>query len=185
MDNIITKGKDKFSKDIQTNVVYKFECNDCEKTYIGQSKREALVRIDEHEGGITAYKNKKRKEEEKTVSTQKHPTRISQRLLNKNPDYRKEELHNASVDTYCKEENINNKKPKKYPVVTQHYIDTGHNFNFKEFKILDKEPSYHKRTISERIHIKLHPTAINKIEDTENLFAPYNSIFHKLKKIKS
>jgi len=35
-----------------TEVVYKIDCNDCDKVYIGQTKRHLLTRIKEHRNNI-------------------------------------------------------------------------------------------------------------------------------------
>ena len=66
-------------------------------------------------------------------------------------------------------------------MVTEHYIENKHNFNFENIKILDKEPLYHKRTISEMFFIQLQDNSINKKEDTQKLFPPYRSVIHKFK----
>ena len=48
MKNIITKGKDKSKKEIENNVVYRIHCNNCPATYVGQTKRKLMTRINEH-----------------------------------------------------------------------------------------------------------------------------------------
>jgi len=52
LNNIIKKGKDKLDKKLNTGVVYKLECNECEKVYIGQTKRHLETRIKEHKNNI-------------------------------------------------------------------------------------------------------------------------------------
>jgi len=52
LNNIIKKGKDKLDNKMNTGVVYKLECNDCEKVYIGQTKRHLETRIKEHKNNI-------------------------------------------------------------------------------------------------------------------------------------
>ena len=47
-----------------------------------------------------------------------------------------------------------------------HAIDNVHEINWKDVKILDKEPNYNKRILSEMLHINIHTNTINKIEDT-------------------
>ena len=53
LKSIIKLGKDSTNKWEQTNIVYKFNCKNCPKTYIGESNRALRVRINEH-------KNKKK-----------------------------------------------------------------------------------------------------------------------------
>ena len=49
LNGVIKKGKNKVDKNAQVNVVYKVNCNDCEASYVGESKRGVGVRIREHE----------------------------------------------------------------------------------------------------------------------------------------
>ena len=48
MYNKITNGKGKLDNKCQTQVVYKIDCNNCDKTYIRHSKRIIKTRIKEH-----------------------------------------------------------------------------------------------------------------------------------------
>ena len=48
MKNIITEGKDKSKKEFSNNVVYRIHCNNCPATYVGQTKRKLMTRINEH-----------------------------------------------------------------------------------------------------------------------------------------
>jgi len=52
LDRIIKKGKDRLDTTLNTDVVYKIECNDCDKLYIGQTKRHLGTRIKEHSNNI-------------------------------------------------------------------------------------------------------------------------------------
>ena len=38
--SILKKPKDKFSKDLSTGVIYKINCKDCDRVYIGQTSRD-------------------------------------------------------------------------------------------------------------------------------------------------
>ena len=44
----------------------------------------------------------------------------------------------------------------KKSVVAAHAIDNVHEIKWKDVKILDKEPNYNKRIISEMLHINCH-----------------------------
>ncbi|KYM95378.1 hypothetical protein ALC62_13978 [Cyphomyrmex costatus] len=57
---------------------------------------------------------------------------------------------------------------------------SGHNFNWDEVDILDIEPSYSKRLISEMIHIKKQKNGINKQNDTDSLPEIYSNIIQSL-----
>jgi len=52
LDNVIKRGKDKLNNQQITEVVYKINCNDCDKVYIGQTKRHLETRIKEHRNNI-------------------------------------------------------------------------------------------------------------------------------------
>ena len=52
MDSIIKLQKDKLGKDNNTNLVYLTGCNDCDKKYVGQTKRLLNSRRREHEDNI-------------------------------------------------------------------------------------------------------------------------------------
>ena len=43
---------------------------------------------------------------------------------------------------------------KNLSVISEHRIDNNHDFYWKNVQILDKEPNYFKRLVSEMIHIK-------------------------------
>jgi len=50
--NIIKTHKDPLSNLYKKNVVYKLNCNNCEATYVGQTKRQLKTRIAEHRNHI-------------------------------------------------------------------------------------------------------------------------------------
>jgi len=107
-----------------SNVVYKISCNECDATYVGQTKRQLQTRIKEHKSDIN--------------------------------------------------------KPTSSPsVISQHRLTHNHEFDWNNIKILDKEQTYHKRLISEMIHIKKQTSSINKQNDTEqfpDIYLPYIKI---------
>ena len=49
---IIKPNKDPLKKENNKNVIYKIDCKDCDKTYVGQTKRLLLTRTEEHEKNI-------------------------------------------------------------------------------------------------------------------------------------
>ena len=72
----------------------------------------------------------------------------------------------------------------KISVVSEHRLEKNHDFRWNDVKILDNEPNWKKRLISEMIHIKTNPTNINKRQVTEGLNPLYDSLFKKLAKLK-
>ena len=56
--SILRKPKDKFSKELSTGVIYKINCKNCDKVYIGQTSRALRSRTREHKRAIfTGDKN--------------------------------------------------------------------------------------------------------------------------------
>jgi len=110
----IKRGKDALDLWSHRDVVYKISCNDCEATYIGQTKRQLGTRIQEHIKDI-------------------------------------------------------NKKSGILSVISDHRLDCDHEMNWNGVEIVDTEPSYGKRLISEMIYIKKQKHALNKQSDTELL----------------
>ena len=55
LNTLIKRGKDKLSNDVRTNLVYKIDCNDCDATYIGQTKRHLCTRVKEHFNNIKLH----------------------------------------------------------------------------------------------------------------------------------
>lgn len=55
LDKLIKRGKDKLSKTDRTDIVYKIDCNKCDATYIGQTKRHLNTRIKEHINNIKVH----------------------------------------------------------------------------------------------------------------------------------
>jgi len=52
LNNLIKKGKDQLMNSQETEVVYKLNCNNCDKVYIGQTKRHLGTRVKEHLNNI-------------------------------------------------------------------------------------------------------------------------------------
>ena len=66
--NLVIKAKDKLKKGENTNVIYKIECEECDATYVGQTKREVSIRVGEHKAGVDSEIKKEKalaKEKEK------------------------------------------------------------------------------------------------------------------------
>jgi hypothetical protein len=67
--------------------------------------------------------------------------------------------------------------PSKHSVVTEHIIKENHMFDWDNTQIMDIEKNFHKRLISETIHIKEQSNSINLNKDTELLDGSYFDIF--------
>jgi len=52
LDTIVKKGKDKLETQRVTEIVYRINCKNCDKAYVGQTKRHLATRIKEHKNNI-------------------------------------------------------------------------------------------------------------------------------------
>jgi len=57
----------------------------------------------------------------------------------------------------------------KPTVITQHMIEQSHSFDWDNIQILDTEPNYYKRSISEMLHIKEQVNDINGITNRHRI----------------
>jgi len=78
LTNFIKTGKDNIDKLKHSNVVYRISCNDCDATYVGQTKRQLNTRIREHKLDIN-----------KTTGL---PSVISQHRLSNNHEFQWDDI---------------------------------------------------------------------------------------------
>ena len=55
--HFFTKVKDKTLKENKSGVVYKIECKDCDKCYIGQTKNKLKTRLSKHKSDVKTNKD--------------------------------------------------------------------------------------------------------------------------------
>jgi len=86
--------------------------------------------------------------------------------------------------TRIKEHSSNIKSiSSKHSVITEHMLEFGHTFDWKNIQILDSESNYYKRCVSEMLHIKEQPNGLNAQKDTELLDNSYSDILDVLSKM--
>ncbi|XP_044749184.1 uncharacterized protein LOC123309940 [Coccinella septempunctata] len=90
--------------------------------------------------------------------------------------YLKNRIRQHTYD--CKE---NNRDKNEKTALALHHFQENHNFDFNDVKILDKESNYHKRCISEMIHIFIRDT-VNIRTDTQKLSIIYNNLMREINK---
>ncbi|XP_018337091.1 PREDICTED: uncharacterized protein LOC108745430 [Trachymyrmex septentrionalis] len=69
-------------------------------------------------------------------------------------------------------------KASAHSVITEHRLRHNHDFQWDNVLILDEEPSYRKRLISELLHIKRQKNSLNL--QTEGLYKAYFPIINKV-----
>ena len=65
-------------------------------------------------------------------------------------------------------------------VITEHRLQFDHDFQWDKVKILDEEPCYRKRLISEMLNIKKQKNSLNLQTDTKGLHKVYLPIINKV-----
>ena len=84
------------------------------------------------------------------------------------------------LKTRVSEHKADIRKASSPSVISQHRIGKNHEFDWENVEILDKEPSYKKRSISEMLHIKKQVLGLNKQSDTELLPDAYLPILDRM-----
>lgn len=54
-----------------------------------------------------------------------------------------------------------NKKSGSPSVISNHRMSHNHEFEWNKVRVLDVEPSYNKRMVSEMVHIKMQSNGLN------------------------
>jgi len=75
-----------------------------------------------------------------------------------------------------------NKKSGNYSVITEHKLESNHDFEWENPVILDREKQYYRRLVSEMVHIKSQNNPLNLQVDTEALEHVYVEVLNKIKK---
>ena len=70
------------------------------------------------------------------------------------------------------------KNRKDHTALSRHALDSGHNFNFDEAKIVGREDNDKKRKILEVVNIIKNKKSVNFKTDTDGFAKVYSSIFH-------
>jgi len=70
----------------------------------------------------------------------------------------------------------------RHSVISQHITECNHSFDWEGIKIMDRETKFHKRIVSEMIHIKEQKIGLNLNSDTELLDLSYSHILYELAK---
>ena len=68
----------------------------------------------------------------------------------------------------------------KHSVISEHITQHSHSIDWNNAVILDTEPRYYKRLISEMIHIKEQKNGLNLQKDTDLLHESYFDLLDKL-----
>jgi len=84
-NSIIKAHKDAIPKTLNTNIVYKIECDNCDASYVGQTGRKLITRINEHKKQINKLTTNK--------------SVITEHRLNLNHDFKWDEVKILDKET--------------------------------------------------------------------------------------
>ena len=59
LGHVFAKPKDRFPTDRKTHAVYSIPCCDCEKVYLGQTRRQFCTRLKEHQRAVYNFNSSK------------------------------------------------------------------------------------------------------------------------------
>ncbi|KYN44212.1 hypothetical protein ALC56_01334 [Trachymyrmex septentrionalis] len=108
-------------------------------------------------------------------------SRVVYRINCKDCDYSYVGQTKRKLKTRIKEyiNDIKKKTVNSLSVISSHRIETDHEIDWPNTKILDSERSHYKRMISEMIHIKTQKNGLNKQSDTEKFPDLYLPLLEK------
>ena len=144
--------KDLIPKDLQSNIVYLINCSKCDASYVGKTIRQASRRFREHCDNLSRNISS---ESNQSVKIPNATTlRRSKRIEEKNTKYYSKKDHANENNNY---QNIQVKS-----ALRRHEIDTGHEINWKNWKILSKDKKHYRLLIRESLLIQNLQPILNK-----------------------
>ena len=171
--------KDKVHKLDKANTIYRFDCQKCNKSYVGETERSLRARAHEH--GLLTHQEAKTSHSLKPSSTDSPatPTRIPVPTTTRStrstrnrprPDYAA--MHTGSNITWT-EGNTE---------ISKHLASTPHSKTDYTFDILTTEPTWRKRIVKEAIEIKQIPQdqLLNENMGKHNIQPIYSPLIRKL-----
>jgi len=81
--------------------------------------------------------------------------------------------------TRIKEHRLNINRPSlSLTAISEHRLE-GHEFDWENVRVLDREPMYKRRMVYEMVHIQQQANSLNRQEDTELISKAYYLILKK------
>lgn len=164
LQSVFSNLKSSFKKPTK-GCVYKFDCKDCDATYIGETERNIETRISEHRNDI-------KRERENKIRAQ------MQRDFPGVESFKTRAQTNA-IEAINRHIQAQATIHPKGTAALQHQLTKNHTMDHDGFCILEKERFKPKLQILEAMYTQFHrPTAINFKVDTSNLNPTTKRIIH-------
>ena len=144
--------KDLVPKELQSNIVYQINCSNCDASYIGKTIRQASRRLQEHSG--SSSKNILLESNPSSQASNTIALRRSKRIEEKNTKYHSRQEHT--------DRNNNCEKNQVKSALRRHEIDTGHEINWRNWKILSKDTKRYRLLVRESLLIQNRQPTLNK-----------------------
>jgi len=165
--------KDPIPKLLQSNIVYKINCSNCEASYIGKTIRQATRRLNEHGSNIT---------NENIIHT---PIPV----ITPNVDNLRRSKRNKGkiIQYFPKEEDFElptNQKKEINSALYKHIIETNHTINWTDFKVITKDTKHYRLLVRESLAITHQQPSLNRTVCSVPLIVYPEGIQKKRPKVK-
>ena len=157
--------KEMLDKNLQANIVYKIDCNECPATYIGKTWRQATRRHVEHGATATTIRSLRKPEPSSSFITKASETNVdnvrrSARTVNRIVDYKQLNDPFKKDEMIIEEEQMRNVKNS---ALWEHHETTGHCIDWINWKIISKDQRRFRLLIRESIAIMKYEPDLNRM----------------------
>lgn len=152
--------KDPIQRDLLSNVVYNVNCSDCSASYIGKTSRQVSRRFEEHgqEKHLQILSTQPQQEPEENPTHSQRPKRKVQ-VMNY-ASYLKD--YDRTIDEACLDTmKVKNPNASKSSIL-QHHLQTGHSFDWNNWKLLSKDRCFYRLLVQESLQISRYAPSLNR-----------------------
>ena len=146
--------KDSTNKEAQSNIVYMISCADCNESYIGKTIRQASRRHLEH--GAPPPLKESTTPLTDTITTNSLKLRRSERLQNK------QQKKYCTKEEHHQKYRIKNKEQLMKSAIYKHNINTNHNIDWNNWKVISRDTNKHRLLVRESLQILLRKPSLNR-----------------------
>jgi hypothetical protein len=152
--------KDPIPRNLLSNVVYNVNCSDCSAGYIGKTCRQVSRRFEEHG------------KEKRSQTPSSHPHHVPEQTSPRSQRPRRNvpvrnyasylRDYDRTIDDACSDVvEIQNSHVSKSSIF-QHQLQTGHSFDWENWKMLGKDRCFYRLLVRESLMIARHAPSLNR-----------------------